>query len=66
MLGSLLFILFTNGMWLRIESLIAAYVCNASLLVFIQSQRSGVLESLNKDLRKNYCMVYFMGYKTAI
>ena len=50
----LLFIMYTHHMWFGLESILASYADDATLLAHIPSpnMRSDVTESLNKDIRK--------------
>ena len=63
-LGPLLFILFTQDMWVGLENQLIAYADDATLLAVIPSpaQRRMVSESLNRDLAKinDWCKLWGM------
>ena len=63
-LGPLLFILFTQDMWIGLENQLIAYADDATLLAVIPSpaQRRMVSESLNRDLAKinDWCKLWGM------
>ena len=63
-LGPLLFILYTQDMWMGLENQLVAYADDATLIADIPSprQRESVSESLNRDLAKihNWCSLWGM------
>ena len=64
-LGPLLFILYTQDMWIGLENQLVAYADDATLLAVIPSpdQRLLVAESLNRDLAKIYDWCSLWGMK---
>ena len=64
-LGPLLFILFTQDMWMGLENELIAYADDATLLAVIPSpnHRRSVSESLNRDLAKISDWCKFWGMK---
>ena len=63
-LGPLLFILYTHGMWFGLQNMLVSYADDATLLAGIPSRnmRSDVTESLNIDLSKisTWCNLWGM------
>ena len=63
-IGPLLFILYTQDMWVGLENQLTAYADAATLVAVISSpdQRQLVAESLNRDLARinNWCMLWGM------